>query len=59
MKEFSIPLKKNYERPIIELYKLDSLIDTGAVIPVFSIVPAVFEKYFEDFFSLGGQNFII
>ena len=47
MKEFSIPLKKNYERPIIELYNLDSLIDTGAIIPVFSIVPAVFEKYFD------------
>ena len=47
MKEFSIPLKKKYERPVIELYKLDSLIDTGAVIPVFSIVPAVFEKYFD------------
>ena len=46
MKEFSIPLKKNYERPVIELYNLDSLIDTGAVIPVFSIVPAVFKKYF-------------
>ena len=47
MKEFSIPLKRKFERPVIELYKLDSLIDTGAVIPVFSIVPVVFEKYFD------------
>ena len=47
MKEFSIPLKKNYERPIIEIYNLPTLIDTGAVIPVFSILPAIFEKYFE------------
>ncbi len=47
MKEFSIPLKKKYERPVIELYRLDSLIDTGAVIPIFSIVPAIFEKYFD------------
>ena len=47
MKEFSIPLKKDYQRPVIELYKLPTLIDTGSVIPVFSIVPAVFEKYFE------------
>ena len=47
MKEFSIPLKKSYQRPVIELYNLSTLIDTGAVIPVFSIVPAVFEKYFE------------
>ena len=47
MKEFSIPLQKKYERPIIKLYNLPTLIDTGAVIPVFSIVPAIFEKYFE------------
>lgn len=47
MKEFSIPMKKDYQRPVIELYRLSTLIDTGAVIPVFSIVPAVFEKYFE------------
>ena len=47
MKEFSIPLKKDYQRPVIELYNLSTLIDTGAVIPVFSIVPAIFEKYFD------------
>ena len=47
MKEFSIPMKKNYQRPVIKLYNLSTLIDTGSVIPVFSIVPEVFEKYFE------------
>ena len=47
MKEFSIPLKKDYERPVIELYNLPTLIDTGSVIPVFSIFPTIFEKYFE------------
>lgn len=47
MKEFSIPLKKNYERPVIELYNLPALIDTGAVTPVFSIFPTIFEKYFD------------
>ena len=47
MKEFSIPLKKDYERPIIELYNLPTLIDTGSVIPVFSIYPSILEKYFE------------
>ena len=47
MKEFSIPLKKDYQRPVIELYNLPTLIDTGSVIPVFSIYPAIFEKYFE------------
>jgi len=47
MKEFSIPLKKDYQRPVIELYNLPTLIDTGSVIPVFSIYPVIFEKYFE------------
>ena len=47
MKEFLIPMKKNYQRPVIEIYNLPTLIDTGAVIPVFSIVPAIFEKYFD------------
>ena len=48
MKEFSIPLKKKYERPIIEIYGLSALIDTGAVIPVFSIEPAIIKKFFND-----------
>ena len=47
MKEFSIPLKKDYQRPVIELYNLPTLIDTGSVIPVFSIFPTTIEKYFE------------
>ena len=47
MKEFSIPLKKDYQRPVIELYNLPTLIDTGSVIPVFSIYPTTLEKYFE------------
>lgn len=47
MKEFSIPMKKDYQRPVIELYNLPTLIDTGSVIPVFSIYPPIFEKYFE------------
>ena len=46
MKEFSIPLKHKYQRPIIELYKLPALIDTGAVIPVFSMYPTIIEKFF-------------
>ena len=47
MKEFSIPMKKNYYRPVIELYNLPTLIDTGSVIPVFSIFPTTLEKYFD------------
>ena len=47
MKEFSISLMNDYTRPVIELYKLPTLIDTGALIPVFSIFPSMLEKYFE------------
>lgn len=47
MKEFFLPLKKKYERPIIELYNLPALIDTGAVIPVVSIFPSILEKIFD------------
>ncbi len=47
MKEFSIPLMSDYTRPVIELYKLPTLIDTGAIIPVISIFPSIFEKHFE------------
>lgn len=47
MKEFTIPLKKKYERPIIELYGLSALIDTGAVIPVFSREPEFIRKFFD------------
>lgn len=47
MKEFSIPLKKDYERPVIELYNLSTLIDTGAVIPVFSMEVPNIKKYFD------------
>ena len=56
MKEFSIPMKKDYQRPVIELYKLPTLIDTGSVIPVFSIFPAVFEKYFETKLILENET---
>ena len=45
MKEFSIPLKKDYERPVIELYNLSTLIDTGAIIPVFSMEVSNIKKY--------------
>ena len=47
MQEFSLPLLDEYTRPVIELYKLPTLIDTGALIPVFSIFPSTPEKYFD------------
>ena len=56
MKEFTIPLKKDYQRPVIELYKLPTLIDTGSVIPVFSIFPSIFEKYFESKLILENES---
>ncbi len=56
MKEFSIPLMKKYSRPTIELYKLPALIDTGAVIPVFSMYPALFEKCFDSKIILENSS---
>ena len=47
MKEFSIPLNPEYERPVINLYNLPALIDTGAVVPIFSIYTELLEKYFK------------
>ena len=47
MKEFSIPLNSDYERPVIDLYRLHALIDTCSVIPVFSIHRVLFEEYFD------------
>lgn len=47
MKEFAISTDPDYQRPVIELYNLPTLIDTGAVIPVISIYPSIIEKYFD------------
>ena len=55
MKEFSVPLLNKYERPIIELYNLPTLIDTGAVIPVASVYPSILEKYFETTLIVENQ----
>ena len=55
MKEFSLPLKRKHERPIIELYRLPALIDTGAVVPVFSIFPTILEKIFDTKLILSNK----
>ena len=47
MKQFSLALAPKYERPLIDLYGMPALIDTGAVIPVFSIYPQLLEIAFE------------
>ena len=46
MKEFSIPLMSEYLRPVIKLYGMPTLIDTGAVVPVFAVYPYFLEKTF-------------
>lgn len=56
MKEFSIPLKNLYERPVIELYGLPALIDTVAVIPVFFMSPTIIEKFFETKLVLSNTS---
>lgn len=56
MKEFSIPLLNKYERPIIKLYNLSAMIDTGAVIPVFFISPVIIEKFFETKLILSNTS---
>ena len=46
MKEFELPLSKDYQRPIIKINKLDAIIDTGAMIPTFSIPAPLVEQSF-------------
>ena len=46
MARIAIPMLKKFQRPIIELYGFNALIDTGAVIPMFSVpVTTVKEKF--------------
>lgn len=44
MKGYTLSLNYNYKRPVIKLYGIDTLIDTGAVIPVFSIPEELLKK---------------
>lgn len=46
MSEFSLTLLKNFQRPITEIYGFPTLIDTGAVIPVFALPQYMLEKGF-------------
>lgn len=45
-KKIEISLDKKYKRPIIDLYGISTIIDTGAVIPTFSIAPFILERSF-------------
>lgn len=42
----SIPLLQDYQRPVVEIYENWALIDTGAVVPVFSLHPKQVKKEF-------------
>lgn len=44
MKKFSIPLLPGYHRPVFECYSFTSILDTGAILPVFSVYAIVLEK---------------
>lgn len=55
MKTFKIPLKDNYNRPVMKLYGLNALVDTGADIPVFNIPVDFYKNVFE---SQKNQNTI-
>ena len=52
MQSFSLPLLADYRRPIVELDGIRTLIDTGAIIPVFSMPGRVVEK------MLGGEKIL-
>ena len=47
MPQITIPMLKKYQRPIIKLYGLNALIDTGAVIPMLSISAELVEEKFK------------
>ena len=42
-----IPTTPRFQRPIINLYGLDCLIDTGAIIPMFSMPKVIIENMFK------------
>ncbi|MBR2214778.1 MAG: hypothetical protein IJ849_03340 [Selenomonadaceae bacterium] len=46
MARIEIPLIKEYQRPIIELYDEWTLIDTGAIVPIISLRPKKIIKEF-------------
>ena len=59
MARIEVPLLKEYQRPIVELYNDWALIDTGAVIPVLSLHPKKVEESFsgkkiKDGVRIGG-----
>ena len=59
MKEFSMSLLENYQRPVLHFNDVDALIDTGAIIPMFSLpvksIQSIFNgKLILDNAEIGG-----
>ena len=48
MKEIELSLSKNENRPVIRLYGRNTLIDTGALIPVFSFTEELLRTRFKN-----------
>jgi len=46
VKEFSVDLIPSFQRPVVKLYEMTTLIDTGAVIPTFSLSPELLKSMF-------------
>ena len=56
MSEFSLDLLKNFQRPITEVCGFPTLIDTGAVIPVFAFPKFILEKAFDAKLKIADTN---
>ena len=59
MKKFVLPLDKKNQRPVTKLYGVNTIVDTGAVIPTFSIPTYILERTFHgekilDNATIGG-----
>ena len=47
MKTFSLPLEPDFQRPLTEAYEMPALIDTGAIVPVFTLYPSNLKRLFD------------
>ncbi len=57
MTQFSLPLSENYMRPIVKVNNIDTIIDTGAMIPVFSLPEEVVKLAFKAELKKSGVSF--
>jgi len=57
MNGYTLFLNYNFRRPVVKIYGLDTLIDTGAIIPVFSMPKELLEKAFDAKLVLDNASF--